>query len=66
VQLLPGCVATGSTPKEVNQRIKEAVELHVKSSIEDGDDIAAIFHGDYELVYWVGNLNTATATKTCY
>ena len=51
VPLLPGCVATGGTPKEVNQRIKEAIDLHIKSSIEDGDDIPAIFHGAYELVY---------------
>jgi predicted RNase H-like HicB family nuclease len=50
VPLLPGCVATGSTPKEVNQRIKEAIDLHIKSSIKDGDDIPAIFYGDYELV----------------
>lgn len=50
VPLLPGCVATGSTPKEVNQRIKEAIDLHIKSSIEDGDDIPAVFHGAYELV----------------
>jgi len=51
VPLLPGCVATGATPKEVNQRIKEAVELHVKSSLEDGDEIPQIFHHAYELDY---------------
>ena len=50
VPLLRGCVATGSTPKEINQRIREAIELHVKSSIQDGDDIPAIFHGVYELI----------------
>ena len=50
VPLLPGCVATGSTPKEINQNIKEAIEFHVKGSLEDGDDIPAIFKGDYELV----------------
>ena len=51
VPLLPGCVATGGTPKEVNQRIKEAIDMHIKSSIEDGDEIPAIFNGAYELVY---------------
>jgi predicted RNase H-like HicB family nuclease len=51
VPLLPGCVATGSTPKEVNKHIKEAIDLHIKSSLEDGDEIPAIFEGAYELVY---------------
>jgi predicted RNase H-like HicB family nuclease len=50
VPLLPGCVATGAIAKEVNQRIKEAIELHVKSSIEDGDNIPAIFRGAYTLI----------------
>jgi predicted RNase H-like HicB family nuclease len=50
VPLLPGCVATGATPKEVNERMKEAVELHVKSSLEDGDEIPSVFSRDYELV----------------
>jgi predicted RNase H-like HicB family nuclease len=51
VPVLPGCVATGITPKEVNKRLSEAVEFHVKSSLEDGDDIPDVFKGDYELVY---------------
>jgi predicted RNase H-like HicB family nuclease len=49
VPLLPGCVATGSTPKELYSRMKEAIEFHVKSSIEDGDDIPEVFNGEYEL-----------------
>jgi len=49
VPLLAGCVATGATPKEVNQHIKEAIELHVKSSMKDGDEIPEIFQGPYEL-----------------
>ena len=51
VPLLPGCVATGATPNIVKQHIKEAIELHVKASLEDSDDISAIFHDPYELVY---------------
>ncbi len=51
VPLLPGCVATGATPKEINQHIKEAVELHVKSSLEDGDEIPQVFRQAYELDY---------------
>ena len=30
--------------------MKEAVELHVKSSLEDGDEIPSVFSGDYKLV----------------
>jgi predicted RNase H-like HicB family nuclease len=51
VPLLPGCVATGVTPKEVNQHIKDAVDFHVKSSLEDGDYIPEIFNKPYELDY---------------
>jgi predicted RNase H-like HicB family nuclease len=36
---LPGCVATGKTKAQVRQRIQEAVEIHLKSMIEDGDPI---------------------------
>jgi predicted RNase H-like HicB family nuclease len=51
VPLLPGCVATGDTPKEVNQHIKEAIEQHIKGSLEDGDEIPQAFYGQYELNY---------------
>ncbi len=53
--LLPGCAATGSTEKEVSQRIEEAIKLHVKSSLEDGDDIPAVFDGPYELIFLRNN-----------
>jgi len=36
---LPGCVATGKTQQLVRRRIQEAVEIHLKSMIEDGDPI---------------------------
>jgi predicted RNase H-like HicB family nuclease len=49
VPILPGCVATGSTPKEIDQRMKEAIEFHIKSSLEDGDNIPDVFSGDYTL-----------------
>ena len=32
---LPGCVVTGSTRKEVEQNMYEAIVLHVKGLIED-------------------------------
>lgn len=33
---LPGCVATGKTIDEVKQRMREAVELHLRGMREDG------------------------------
>jgi len=33
---LPGCAATGSTREEAEERMHEAIELHVKGLIEDG------------------------------
>lgn len=34
---LPGCVATGRTRKEVERRIREAIELHLDGMREDGE-----------------------------
>ena len=34
---LPGCVATGRTRKEVEGRIREAIELHLDGMREDGE-----------------------------
>jgi predicted RNase H-like HicB family nuclease len=36
---LPGCIATGATLAEVEQAIREAVELHIAGLQEDGDPI---------------------------
>jgi predicted RNase H-like HicB family nuclease len=33
---LPGCVATGRTRKEVERRIRAAIELHLEGMAEDG------------------------------
>jgi predicted RNase H-like HicB family nuclease len=33
---LPGCIATGKSLEEVKQRMKEAVELHLRGMREDG------------------------------
>jgi len=32
---LPGCVATGSTRKEVEKNMHDAIEMHVNGLIED-------------------------------
>ncbi len=33
---LPGCVATGTTVKETERRLREAIQLHVQGLREDG------------------------------
>jgi len=36
---LPRCGATGHTEEEVRQRIRAAIEVHLRSMREDGDPI---------------------------
>jgi predicted RNase H-like HicB family nuclease len=36
---LPGCIATGDTLAEVQQSIREAIELHLSGMREDGTPI---------------------------
>ncbi len=36
---LPGCVSTGSTEKEVESNMKEAIELHLEGLKQEGLDI---------------------------
>jgi predicted RNase H-like HicB family nuclease/predicted RNA binding protein YcfA (HicA-like mRNA interferase family) len=36
---LPGCGATGKTETEVRERIRAAIEIHLRSMREDGDPI---------------------------
>lgn len=36
---LPGCGATGQTIAEVEDRIREAIEMHLAGMREDGDPI---------------------------
>jgi predicted RNase H-like HicB family nuclease len=33
---LPGCIATGKTLTEIKQRMREALELHLRGLREDG------------------------------
>lgn len=36
---LPGCVATGATPEEVEAAIRGAIELHLEGMRQDGTPI---------------------------
>lgn len=33
---LPGCIATGATPEEVETALREAIEFHIEGLREDG------------------------------
>lgn len=39
VPLLPGCHSFGSTVEEARKNIAEAMELHVESMVEDGEEV---------------------------
>ena len=49
--ILLGCVSTADTLSEMKKNIKEAIEFHVESSLEDGDSIPEVFKGEYELAF---------------
>ncbi|OJW20865.1 MAG: hypothetical protein BGO49_29075 [Planctomycetales bacterium 71-10] len=36
---LPGCVATGKTREEVEQRIREAIAFHIEGLVMDGEPV---------------------------
>ena len=36
---LPGCITTGHTVEEIERNMREAIELHLESVIEDGETI---------------------------
>ena len=38
---VPGCIATGATPRETEDNMRSALELHLKGMAEDGLDIRA-------------------------
>lgn len=38
---LPGCVATGATREEVEQRMYEAIQMHVEGLLEDSLPVPA-------------------------
>ena len=38
---LPGCVATGATRSEVEENMRQAIELHLEGLREDGEPVPA-------------------------
>lgn len=51
VPSLPGCVSVGDTPMEVKNNINEAITIHLKGMVEDGDKIPSGFLGEFQLSY---------------
>ena len=50
VPSLPGCISQGDTKEEAMENIKEAIELHVESLVEDGLPIIKTHKGLEESV----------------
>lgn len=48
---LDGCVATGTSVKEVKESVQEAVIFHLEGMKEDGLDIPQGFQGNYAFQY---------------
>lgn len=45
---LPGCVATGATPDEVRQSLRQAIAMHIDGLRDDGLSVPpAVTGGDY-------------------
>jgi predicted RNase H-like HicB family nuclease len=49
--ILLGCISTADSLSEMKKNIKEAIEFHIESSLEDGDIIPEVFKGEYELEF---------------
>jgi predicted RNase H-like HicB family nuclease len=45
---LPGCVATGATPEETEDNMREAIRFHIEGLREDG---LAVPEGESRLAY---------------
>ena len=51
LELLPGCIATGSTFEELQKNLSDAIEWHLETSRDFGDKVPASFNADFELIY---------------
>jgi predicted RNase H-like HicB family nuclease len=36
---LPGCISTGDTLEEAKENIRDAIDLHIRGMIEDGEPV---------------------------
>lgn len=51
---LPGCVSVGGTREEIVEMMREAMEFHLESMVEDGDEIPELISSAIEIEVRVG------------
>ena len=51
IEALPGCVTTGKSMDEIKSNMQEAIEGHIKVSLDFGDKIPPEFEGEYRLSF---------------
>lgn len=51
---LPGCISVGSTREEIVEMMREAMEFHLESMVEDGDEIPELISSAVEIEVRVG------------
>lgn len=51
---LPGCISVGETREEIMEMMREAMEFHLESMIEDGDEIPELISSAVEIEVRVG------------
>ena len=49
--ILLGCVSTAATLAEMKKNIKEAIDFHIESSVEDNYPIPEVFKSEYQLEF---------------
>lgn len=51
---LPGCISVGGTREEIMEMMREAMEFHLESMVEDGDEIPELISSAVEIEVRVG------------
>ena len=54
--VLAGCVRTASTLSDMKRNIKDAIEFHVESSLENNEPIPEVFKGKINLNLKLNNV----------
>lgn len=50
---ISGIVATGATIEEIKKNMVEAIDFYIESCKEFGDDIPAVFQGEFDIEFWL-------------
>ncbi len=49
--ILTGCVSTAATLSDMKKNVKEAIEFHIESMVENNDPIPEVFKKEYQLEF---------------